>query len=294
VTGAITSLAGGRLVVLSNPYELDGRVTTHPVDARGYAPMQCYVLKEDERALLIGTGLTVHQEQVLEQLETVVGNARLSLMPLALDFIRLSNARPIADRLGFEFVYQPQFANAPSEWLNFRPEFPADESDGLRRAEPAIIHTGVPIELGGTGERNLELVVPGLRLLPNPWLYDPATKTMFTVDVFTWVLRADAAGPWVVTDDDEDATTEADVRDSLVHNRYWWLAGADTTRLRQRLAELFEQYAIETIAPDYGCALSGPATVSRHYQLLDDVLAAAPREPSIGVEVGRWSFAGAR
>jgi hypothetical protein len=294
MSSEITTLADGRLFVLSNSYELDGRASTHPVDARGYAPMHCYLLKERERALLVGTGLTIHERQLLAQIETVLGSARLSLIPLALDFMRLSNARPIADRFGFEFVYQPQFSNAPSFWLNFRPEFPDDESDGLRAARAGELSTGVPITLDSAGERRLELVVPPLRLLPNPWLYDPATRTMFTVDVFTWVWRSEDRGPWVLTDDDDDPTTAETVERALLHNRFWWLAGADTARLRRALAAVFERYEIENIAPDYGCALAGAGIVRRHYQLLDDVLAAVARQRPFGVDVSKWTFAGAR
>jgi hypothetical protein len=294
MSSEINVLADERLFVLSNSYELDGRASTHPVDARGYAPMNCYLLKEGDHALLIGAGLAIHEQQLLDQIETVLGSARLSLMPLALDFIRLSNARPIADRFGLEFVYQPQFSNAPSFWLNFRPEFPDDDSDGLRGARIGDMITGVPIELGPTGARKLDLVVPGLRLLPNPWLYDESTRTMFTADVFTWVWRTEDEGPWVVTDLDEDTTTVEAVEYGLFENRFWWLPGAETTRIRRALANVFETYEIESIAPDYGCALTGSQVVSRHYQLLDDALAAASHRPAIGVEVGKWPFAGVR
>jgi hypothetical protein len=290
----VTSLSDGRLFALSHPYALDGRVTTHPVDARGFAPMHCYLLKERDRALLVGTGLTIHERDVIAQLESLLGSARLSLMPLGLDFTRLCNARPIADRFGVELVYQPQFADAPAAWLNLRPEFPRDERDGLRAARAGSMKIGEPILLDEAGARQLELLVPPLRLLPHPWLYDAATRTLFTVDVFTWVWRPDARGPWVLTEEDEDPTTPEIVRHALFRNRYWWLSGARTSRIRRALAEVFDRYEVATIAPDSGCALVGSGVVSRHYQLLDDLLEAAPHEPPLGVAVGKWTFAGAR
>jgi len=288
------ALADGRVVVLSNSYELDGRVTTHPVDARGYAPMQTYLLKEGERALLLGTGLTGQEDQILNQIDEARGTARLSIMPLGFDFTLLSNARPIADRFGLEYVYQPQYADAPWTWLNLRPEFPVDERDALRSADVGMMKTGTPILLDAAGDRTLHLIVPPLRLLPNPWLYDEATRTMFCVDVFTWVWRPEDRGPWVISEADDDPTTLDTVRHALFDNRYWWLPGADTTRIRRALADTFERYEIENLAPDHGCALEGSAVVSRHYQLLDDLLAEAPGEPAIGVEVGAWTFAGSR
>jgi hypothetical protein len=289
--GQIWELAD-KLTVLSNPYELDGRVSSYPRDARGYAPMQCYLLREEDRALLIGTGLSSQQQQILDQLGTLVEGARLSLIPSGFDFTRLCNARPIADRFGVEFVYQPPIFDTPPNWLNFRPEFPTDETDGLRAAKAQSITTGEPFTFAGA--RKLEVLVPPLRLLPNQWLYDEATRTLFTVDVFTWVWRTHDAGPWVVTEDDEDSTTLETAQHVIYDNRYWWLPGADTTRIRTALADIFERYEIENIAPEHGCVLKGSSVVSRHYQLLDELIANAPNQPAHGVDVGQWSFGGVR
>jgi hypothetical protein len=294
MSSEITPLSGGKLVILSNSYELDGRVSTHPVDARGYAPMQTNLLRQGDRALLLGTGLSGHEQRVIAQLEETIGSARLSIMPLGFDFTLLSNARSIADRFGLEYVYQPSYQDLPWTWLNLRPEFPIDETDALRTAAVQIMKTGVPVELGADGERTLHLIVPPIRLLPNPWLYDEATRTMFCVDLFTWVWRSEDRGPWVITEADEDPTTVETVRHALYGNRYWWLSGADTDRLRRALADTFERYEIETLAPDHGCALAGSGVVERHYQLLDELLAEAPDDPPIGVEVGTWTFAEAR
>jgi hypothetical protein len=294
MSAKITALAEDKLFVLSNTYALDGRVTSHPVDARGYAPMQCYLLKEDDQALLVGTGLTIHQQQVLDQLDELVGSSRLSIMPLGFDFTGLCNARPIADHFGLEYVYQSPLVDIPPTWLNFRPEFPADESDKLRASEAYLMKTGEPISLRLDGSRNLQLLVPALRLLPNQWLYDESTKTLFTVDVFTWVWRQDDEGPWVISEGDDDPTTVETLQHALIDNRYWWLKGADTTRLRRALADVFDRYDVVNIAPEYGCALKGRDVVNRHFQLLDDLLASAPQQREQTVEVGTWTFAGAR
>ncbi len=294
MSSEVNALAEGRLFALSNSYELDGRTSTFPIGARGHAPMNCYLLKEGDHALLVGAGLSIHEDDVIDQIKSVLGTARLSFMPLALDFMRLSNARPIADRIGLDLVYQPQFANEPSFWLNFRPEFDDDDSDGLRAAGIGDMLTDVPIQLDPAGVRKLDLVVPAMRLLPNPWLYDPSTRTMFTVDIFTWVWRSEDRGPWIVADGDDDPTTTETVEYCLFENRFWWLPGADTTRMRRALSNVFEQYDVENIAPDYGCPLKGSEAVGRHYQLLDDVLAAAPQREPIGVDVGKWAFAGTR
>jgi hypothetical protein len=294
MSSTISPIVEDKLLVLSNTYELDGRATSHPVDARGYAPMQCYLLKEAESALLVGTGLTVHQEQVLGQIDSLLDSQRLSIMPLGFDFTGLCNARPIADRFGIQYVYQSPLVDIPPAWLNFRPEFPDDETDGLKASEPYLMKTGEPIQLDPAGGRQLDLLVPAMRLLPNQWLYDVATKTMFTVDVFTWAWRQDDEGPWVIGEDDDDPTTLDALEQVLLNNRYWWLAGAETERIRRALADVFERYEIENIAPEYGCALKGTSVVNRHFELFDELLRSAASRPAKGVEVGKWTFAGAR
>jgi hypothetical protein len=291
--GAAWALADERLFVLSNPYELDGRITHYPRDTRGYAPMQCYLLKEGDHALLMGSGWSTQQERILDQLSTLLGSAQLSFIPAGLDLSRLCNVRPISDRFGLAYCYYPPVFDDPAYRMGIRPEFPQDESDSLRATTATPVPTGKPFNIDPAGTRALEVLVPALRLLPGQWLYDGATKTLFPVDVFTWVTRPDAAGPWVVTEDDDDPTTVETVRHRLFDNRYWWLPGANTAKIRERLADLFERYEIENIAPENGCVLKGSKVVGRHYRFLDDVLASAPQEPPHGVAVGQWTFASA-
>lgn len=295
MSGGITPLYEDKLFALSHPYELDGRATSHPLEDRGWSAMQCYLLREKERALLIGSALTPHQDAVIAQLESLLDGQQLSFMPLGYDFANIANARPIANRFGYERVFQGPLVRAPHLWLNFRPEFPTDETDPLRNATPYPMLTGVPIDhFDPSGGRTLHLMVPGLRLLPNQWLYDETTKTLFTVDIFTWVKSDSETGPWVLTDADEDDTTAESIEHFLLKNRYWWLKGADVTRIRRQLDDIFSNWDIQAIAPEYGAVLKGEEVVKRHVQLLDEVLASASEQPEQSVEVGHWTFAVAR
>lgn len=287
----MTELVPSRLWALSNPFELDGRVSTHPLDVRGFSPMHCYLLKEGEHALLIGTGWSVDQEALIAQLTAARGDARLSLLPMRLEFGSVCNARPIADRFPIDVVYERVPLASPEEWLNFRPEFPVGPS-GLRHATPVKVSTGELLAVAPDGERPLLLLEAPLRLIPTHWAYDEATRTLFTVDMFSWVSRATNTGPWVV-DGDDDTTAET-VHHHLARNRYWWLPGAGTDPLRRALADVFESYEVETIAPEWGCVLRGADVVRRHYELLDGVLRDARDEAPIGPDAGNWRFAAAR
>ena len=150
-----------------------------------------------------------------------------------------------------------------------------------------LIERGHRLAVDLAGTRVLEVLSPELRLMPNSWGYDAATKTLLSSDIFTWVLRDTAAGPWLIDSDDPDTTTPAQIEHALAHNRYWWLPGADMDDIRASLAELFDTHDIETVVPDNGPLLRG-AAIQRQYQLLDDYLVQAATQPASGVAAADW------
>jgi hypothetical protein len=283
--GTTLSLAEGRLVALVNPLELDGRGSSHPFDVRGLSTMNCYLLVEDGRALLLGTGYSVHQESLLAQLDELVGGRRLTLVIPRVEFPSMCNARPIADRFPVDVVYQ-RLPTHPSQFLNFRPGFQPGPG-GLRDVTLEPIRPDAPVLLDPAGARRLRFMLPELRLLPSSWAYDDGTRTLFTGDMFSWVWRETPAGPWLLEGDGDDPTTPARVAHFLLRNRYWWLAGGATAALRSAVAEVFDRFEVAVVAPDHGCLLAGGA-LARHRRLLDDALAAAAELPADGVGAGRW------
>jgi hypothetical protein len=91
----------------------------------------------------------------------------------------------------------------------------------------------------------------------------------------------------VVTDADNDPTTTGDIRSFMLNTRYWWLEGAPTDSIRRGIAEVFDKYDIETIAPGYGCILRGRNVVARHYAMLDEFLKACDKSRMVSRYVSR-------
>ena len=259
----ILDLCDGRLVGLPSPYRLDGRVTTHPDDVRGFAPMNTYVLVEREAALVLEAGLSVHEASLLRRLAVVLeGRSEIGLLPLTLtEFHSVCNARAIIERFGVSTLYglRPDVAS----WIDFR---------GRGAGRPRVRTIGAlgeeHLDLGPRRVQTMEAV---LRLPPTLWLYDGATRTLFTSDAFTHVRRASEDGPWVV-EESNDETTLDDLRDHLARGRFWWLKDAQLGPLRRALATVFQRLDIEVIAPSYGCVLRGRTVVRRHHQLLQQAL----------------------
>jgi flavorubredoxin len=286
----VLELASERLYLLPQILTLDGRLSSHPLDARGFAPLNCFLVREPGHALLIDTGFSAYEDVLLRQLGSLIEpTERLSVWALRLgEYASISNVRPVVEHFAVDVLYGSQ--GVPPEWVDFRPEHVPYGSPvaagALGQIDHRLARQGDAIGVG-SGGRLLHTLVAPLRLLPTNWVYDEATRTLFTADAFAYVWQPTAHGPWTVSDDD-DPTTLDGALECMLGSRFWWLAGARTEPLRRGIDEIFETYPIETIAPSFGCVLAGRRTVERHHRLLDEILAQAASMPSIGQDIAGW------
>jgi hypothetical protein len=227
---------------------------------------------------------------VLAQLEQVLTpTTTVALFPLSMgEFRSVCNTRPIVERFDVRTLYGP-FQDGTA-WVDFRPELvpPGADVGGGRMADLDVEIVsgsgGLEIPLGEAGARRVLALNAPLRLLPTNWVYDVATRTLFTSDTFTHVWRPTDDGPWVVTEDD-DTTTLDELVDYLLRTRFWWLAGANAEPLCQGMAEVFQTYDVEIVAPSFGCVLEGREVVTRHHELMQEALRTLSERPSIGLTV---------
>ena len=135
------SVAGDdRLIALCHPYELDGRVSTHPVAERGWASMNCFALREGDDLMLIDGGLTIHGDALLTQVAQLVDDATvLSIVPLRFgEFSGISNIAAIAARFPRSASTASSSAAPTSGWPSGLPvRAPRDSVPSSRRRSPA-------------------------------------------------------------------------------------------------------------------------------------------------------------
>jgi hypothetical protein len=278
------SLVDGSLYQLPGPFELNGLVSSHPVAARGYAPLNAYLLVEGDRALLIDTGFSSQEKSLLRQLDSVLeADAAIEIFPTSLgEYATICNARPVTER--FNGVKYYGILKETNTWMDFRADYvPYGTEIGsgkMALPENSVVHNGDRIHWADG--RNLDVLAPPIRLLPSFWAYDGATSTLFTGDSFSYLWHQTDAGPWTVTSVGPLPDPE-DVYDFMVNSRFWWIPGADTETIKRDLAELFASFEVKNIAPRYGCAIRGEKAVSAHHELLQCVLdIATQREPTGG------------
>jgi flavorubredoxin len=283
-SGGIAPLADGRLYALQNPFALDGRVSSYPASARGFSVANSYLLTEPDAAMLIDTGFGKDEPVIRGQIESLIApGLPLSLFPLRLnEFMSINNVETFAGHFNVETCYTSNIDAAL--WFDFGAQ--ADGRDALASMKVTAVTRADVINLGAGG-RAIDVMQAPIRLIATRWLYDRATRTLFSSDLFTHVWRDAETGPWIVTEADNDPTSLADVRSFMLNTRYWWLEGAPTDAIRRGIDKVFDSYDVETIAPGYGAILRGRNVVERHYRMLDEFLKACDKSVAVSRYVGR-------
>jgi hypothetical protein len=281
--GGIAALAEGELYALQNLFALDGRVSSYPASARGYSVANSYLLTQSDAAMLIDTGFGKDEPAICAQIDSLIApGLPLSLFPLRLnEFMSINNVEAFAGHFNVETCYTSNVDAAL--WFDFGAK--ANGRSILESMKVTAVTRADTIKLGQHG-RAIDVMQAPIRLIATRWLYDRATRTLFSSDMFTHVWRPRADGPWIVTDDD-DTTAARELRSFLLNTRYWWLEGAPTDSIRRGIADVFAKCDVETIAPGYGCILHGRKVVARHAAMLDEVLASLDKSMAVSRYVGR-------
>jgi flavorubredoxin len=280
----IAALAEGKLYALQHPYALDGRVSSYPASARGFSVANSYLLTQSDAAMLIDTGFGKDERAIRGQIESLIApRLPLSLFPLRLnEFMSINNVEDFAGHFNVEQCYTSNVDAAL--WFDFGSK--ADGRDILESMKVVAVTRSDTIRLGKLG-RLIDVMQAPIRLIATRWLYDRATRTLFSSDMFTHVWRGSRNGPWIVTEADNDSTSLRDMRSFLLNTRYWWLEGAPTDAIRRGIDDVFDKHDVETIAPGYGCILHGRKVVARHVRMLDEILKGLDKRVAVSRYVSR-------
>jgi hypothetical protein len=283
-TGGIASLADDKLYALQNPFALDGRVSSYPASARGFSVANCYLLAQPDAAMLIDTGFGKDGPVIRSQIVRLIApGLPLSMFPLRLnEFMSINNVEGFAAHFNIDQCY----TSNPDAALWFDFGATANGRSILDAMKVTAVTRADTIQLG-KGGRAIDVMQAPIRLIATRWLYDRATRTLFSSDMFTHVWRASETGPWIVNETDDDATSTHSIRSFMLNTRYWWLEGVATDTMRRGIGDIFDKYDIETIAPGYGCILRGRNVVAGHYRMLDEFLKACDKSVAVSRYVTR-------
>jgi flavorubredoxin len=256
------TIVAHKLYALGACAPLDGRVSWAPhLDGRHQA-ISCYLLKEDDEALLIDTGVPAHASVVLQQLERLVSPGS----PLRV-FLTRPELDAVANLSSIREIYEVRYVMAGG---SINPFDGFDDATSTRRASGllSVVRTsGLDLAQG----RQIRIIVPLLRFLPSYWPFDVQTRTLFTSDIFGHTDQAGAMAPEVISSLSHDVTTRESVAEHLFC-KFWWLPGSKTQQIMDDLTSIFSTLDPEIVAPGHGCVLKGKDVVQRHLNLLLEVL----------------------
>ena len=270
IESTITDLGDGKAFALHNILELDGRVSAYPKSTRGFSSMNCYLLREDNAAVLLDTGFNGQIDFLTEQISSLITkDTPLSLYPLRQnEFMSVGNIVALANR----FNVVEAFSNRPNIdfWFDFELEdfMPKEEKD--KKFTTSKLGNELKINIGENPERLIHGLVAPIRLISTMWIFDHGTTTLFSSDMFSHISQKNLDGPWI--SDKDELTTTSFVRSFLLNTRYWWLEGVNTGPLREGISEVFNKFDIHAIAPGYGTILTGKDQVEKQFKILDEVL----------------------
>ncbi|MFL2931657.1 MAG: hypothetical protein ACJZ47_02490 [bacterium] len=262
----ITELSDGKIFALQNTFPLDGRVSAYPSSTVGYSCSNCYLLYENDGALLLDTGYSSHEEIILQQLSSILEpNTPLSIFPLRInEFMSVGNAMAISK----EFNVVQCYSHVPdmSFWLDFE----TTESKKAKLIPTTVLKFPSEIKIG-ENNRTVDAFGAPIQLIATRWVYDETTKTLFTSDTFAQFSQENPEGPWII-EENKKSNSYNFTKSFLLNSRYWWIEGANTLPLIKDINEIFKNFEVQTIAPGYGSIINGKKLVNEEFSTLIQIL----------------------
>lgn len=201
--------------------DLDERVSWCPPGVRASQLVSCYLIIGDAGALLVDTGIRVHEREVLDALGGLYdGRVPLSVLLTRTEMECCLNLPAIEARFPIDAVWYTGGITVPRSRAEVRRV--SVEPGTSQWIEP---HPGMRIEL----------ISPMMRLLPTLWVYEPETGTLLTSDAFT-----QGDGP---------------PENGLA--KFRWFTRADTGDIAAHVRSVVGERRISLIGPGYGRPFEG-------------------------------------
>lgn len=237
----------GRLYALGAAIPLEGGVSWAPADARGFQASHGHLLLEDGRGLLYDTAVEAVGPGLLRQLE--------ALLPAGSP-LTVIVSRPELDCSGSMAALVERYTVAGGGVYDFTRVGIANH----RFDSPTgALERGTVIELAPG--RRVRCVAAAIRMLMTRWLYDEATRTLFTADAFTHVTAGTMEGARILRD---PTPPDVDRVAEFMAAKFWWLRHLRSGRVADEVERLFGELEVEAIAPSLGAVIQGRDVVQAH------------------------------
>jgi hypothetical protein len=274
----VLALAGGAISAIGGAVHLNYAPLFLPPGTKGWMPFQNYVVRDGDQCMIIDTGLPRLADTLRDGLDKVVGQGKSCwVFATRREVETLDNLSWVLRRYDVtKFYFLIGHMIAPLEVVTFFDE--AEDAMEISVTEAHIAaNEHIPIEW----VRKPEDVVLGSRvfvpirspiaILSTYWLYEEATGTLFSSDMWGFLGAREDGGPLVTTSVD-DVTIEQ--LEEHIKAKFDLLCGTDTSRVQETLRKIAAERRIERICPSYGLIIEGSDAVGK---LIDMTVEAVDR-----------------
>ncbi len=260
-----------------------------PSDRTGFMPVQCYVLRDRDEAVVLDCGLPAHQQDVEASLLVALrGSRRVSLLVSRWEPDAMASLPVLLQRLGIREVMSYGGINPLDFFEGF--EAAATKSIATGMSGPARLIPVAPGDRIPVGGLCIEMLSTSLRLLLTNWFYEHRTGTLFTADSFGVLSHPETTGPFLSRITPDDVPT--DWIDHCLTTKFDWLHGARCEELVADLKRLQATLRINRICPYFGGVIEGRDSVDWLFRTtitgLRRLSASAPLRPLRGFD---WDLA---
>jgi hypothetical protein len=263
VATSAESVVKNRVFRLGSHVDLDGRLSWAAQRSGRVQPLSGYVVKEDDRAYLLDTGVAAHRAAVVQQFSGLLPqDFPLTAYLTRADYQCLGNLEALNDIHRFDELA-----------FGHRSPFSAfgDVSRNLKSVRQTLLAPRVGVYTPLASSDDLVVFPAIIRVLGTNWVYSKSRRVLFSSDWFFHTDLPKNARTSIISDPAADETTYDSAVEHVLR-KYYWLPSAKTAPLRAWLKKIFEELDIETIAPTFGCVLKGREVVEAHYELAMEML----------------------
>jgi hypothetical protein len=210
----------GQIFRLGGQIDLNQEVSWCPPGVTRRQHIAPYVIRgSDGGVLLVDTGVRLHQDLVLSQLENLVPeDTTISVLLTRTEMECCLNLPAIEERFRVSEVWYTGGITVPRT---------------RAVARRVSVDPGTSLELEPVPGINIELHSPLLRLLPTLWVFHPDSGVLLTSDAFTYGHDGGS-----------------DPHDGLV--KFRWIASTDSRPIADDVRRIVRDRGVTAIGPGYG------------------------------------------
>lgn len=257
----------------------DHRQTWVDPESGRWLPLQVFVLRTGDRAVVVDTSVIALQKEIQRGLTAALNDATsIDVVTTRYNFDTLVNLPWLLRTFPVDRVHtslQSNFILGTGAVMKFVDAFEDAQVDAHVRSiadvEPILVAPNQDVEIGG---RRMRCIFAPLRILHTTWMYDYGTRSLFCSDSWGLLTTATAEAPPLF----DDRALDRSRLESSLRRRLDWLAGADTGHIRKSLDELFTTLPVDRLCPSHGCVIEGSHNVRAILEATVAVLARLQNE----------------